>query len=80
MEEEWKSLDLVGCPNYAVSTHGRVKNMKHDRLMKPSTCDDYLCVTLCDSDKKASEFRVSRLVALAFSGTRVNRSYNSWAY
>jgi hypothetical protein len=33
-EEEW--TEILGFPNYMVSTHGRIRNIKHERLVKMS--------------------------------------------
>ena len=33
-EEEWE--EILGFPNYMISTHGRVRNIKHGRLVKMS--------------------------------------------
>lgn len=74
MKEIWKEIvDYESM--YLVSNRGRVKSLKRKnargnllktKILKPGkNTDGYLYVTLCkDKDKK--QFRVSRLVALAF--------------
>jgi len=61
--EEWKELDFLGYPNYAVSTLGRVLGPR--KLLRPSKdTAGYLIVNLSAGEKKS--FHVHRLIALAF--------------
>ena len=62
--EVFRSID--GYNNYAVSTFGRVKNVKTGKILKGSVNKDgYLRVNLCD-DGVMKTFTVHRLVANAF--------------
>lgn len=66
--EEWKELkDIVECGDYyAVSTKGRVKNVKTGRILKERISSrGYLFVALC-LNGKYKQYLVHRLVALAF--------------
>ena len=67
MEELWKTID--GYENYSVSTMGRVRNNKTNRLMTPtkrSKTSNYLSVALRKNEKTQKTHNVHRLVAEAF--------------
>ena len=62
--ECWK--DIEGFPNYQVSNHGRVKNKKTGKILKPyKTNRGYLTVGFWVNGKK-KRLLVHRLVAAAF--------------
>lgn len=62
--EVWKVI--VGFPNYVISTYGRVKNTKYNRLLLQNINQDgYARVKLTSCDKK-KQYGVHRLVAEAF--------------
>lgn len=64
MKEEW--VEIEGYPNYAVSNHGRVINLRRDVLLKPRPNDEgYLRVSL-SFNGRVRDFYISRLVAMAF--------------
>lgn len=62
-DEVWASIS--GYPNYEVSNHGRVFNIKFDRFLKPFYKFDYVHVELYDRNK-SRHHKVHRLVAAAF--------------
>jgi len=67
MEEVWKSLDFLGCPNYEVSSLGRVRNMKTNCVrVLGGNGHGYLKVRLRNGTPKGQLYQVHRLVALAF--------------
>ena len=71
--EKWKQI--VGYNDYYVSNYGRVKSTKRKNAIILNGRDDgkgYLKVALYDSDGKAKELRISRLVAEHF----INNKYN----
>lgn len=62
--EEWKKI--AGYPNYSVSSIGRVRNDKTNKLLRPGRqSNGYLTVALCHDGKQRSHL-VHRLVAVAF--------------
>ena len=62
--EQWRLID--GYDNYEVSSHGRVRNSKTNRIMKLSKKKDgYVDVNLC-KNSKATHHLVHRLVSFAF--------------
>lgn len=74
--EIWKSLDILGYPNYEVSNWGRVKslprNTTKEKILKQ--CKNkygYLHLNLCN-DGKVKLFTVHKLVALAFLENPLN--------
>ena len=68
--EEWKDVDGY-CGLYQVSSNGRVK--RGDRILKNQTCTNrYLAVSL-SKNGKVKQFRIHRLVALAFIGKENNK-------
>ena len=72
MEEElWKPIESF--ENYEVSTLGRVKNTKTDRMMKLNSKAGYLNISLINSSGKKA-FKSHRLVALAFIPNLENKS------
>lgn len=63
--EEWKTIDNYE-DLYMVSTLGKVKSLKHNRVLRPNIKHDgYMFVILCKNGK-VKPFRVHRLVAQAF--------------
>lgn len=64
--EIWKNI--LGYENkYAISTLGNVKNIKYDRLLKPTAdCKGYLNVKLYTDGFHSKVYKVHRLVAEAF--------------
>lgn len=64
MKEVWK--EIIEYPNYQVSDNGRIRNIKTNKILKPSVnSNGYLRVTL-SKNGKAKQFSVHRLVAGAF--------------
>ncbi len=62
--ENWRAID--GYINYEVSSHGRVRNNKTARILKPSIGNHgYYYVVLC-KDRKMKHHRIHRLVCFAF--------------
>ena len=58
--------NVVGFPNYQVSTFGNVKNVKTGRILKPSIgSDGYYIVKLYNDDVKVTK-RIHKLIALTF--------------
>lgn len=67
LPEEWKPVK--GFERYHVSSIGRVKNSKFERLMKSyKTTAGYFAIALVGSNGIPSKFLVHRLVAVAFIG------------
>jgi hypothetical protein len=65
INEEWRSLSLLGYPNYEISSYGRVKNILHKQYIKSRyTNDGYKKITL--SNGKMKSFLVHQLVAKIF--------------
>ena len=74
--ENWKRLDFIGFPKYAVSDQGRVKRLGGKILKQQNTRHGYLQVSLYMNDKKVKHCRVNRLVALAFlQNERIGQNY-----
>lgn len=78
MEEVWKNLDFIGCPNYEISSLGRVKslarkvwngsgwyNHKETILVQRLSNKGYLMIGLHQGNKP-KHYSVHRLVAMAF--------------
>lgn len=64
MNEEWRSLDFLGFPTYAVSSLGRIRGPK--KIRQPiANWRGYIVVDLYHKGKQ-KQCVVSRLVALAF--------------
>ena len=62
--EQWRLID--GYDNYEISSHGRVRNNKTNRIMKGNV-NIYGYVDTCLSkDKKQKYYKVHRLVGFAF--------------
>ena len=57
--------NIVGFPNYQVSNHGNVKNVKTGRILKPTINCGYLKVAL-RNDGDISNKQLHRLVAITF--------------
>lgn len=71
--EEWKTIEDF--PNYMVSSEGRVKNIKYNRLLKPRFNDrGYISFVLYNNGKNHT-FRVNRLVAQIFIPNPENKPY-----
>lgn len=65
-EEVWKEIDEF--PDYAVSSHGYIVNMKYGRDLKPvKTKEGYLKITLRKEGQSFQRY-VHQLVAEAFFG------------
>ena len=62
--EQWKQIE--GYEVYAVSTDGRVKNVKTGRIMKQHKNHKGYWILGLTKNGKQKSFRVNRLVALAF--------------
>ena len=63
--EVFRSID--GYENYAVSSFGRVKNVKTGRILKAGTDNcGYLLVCLYDEDGVAKTYNIHRLVCCTF--------------
>ena len=65
----WKSLDVVGCPNYEINQHGQVRNILTNRLINPfkeSSEDNTYSKYTLSHNKKKYVFKAHRLVVLAF--------------
>jgi len=69
MEDIWK--DIEGYPNYKVSDHGRVQNVKFSRILKPRNTKGYYQIDL-SINNVIKRFKVHRLVALAFIPNPMN--------
>ncbi len=63
MLEYW--IDVSNFPDYQVSNHGRVKNKKTDKILKPYPTRGYLRIGLYDETGRKCKL-VHRLVAEAF--------------
>lgn len=63
--EVWRIID--GYSNYEVSSHGRIRNNRTDRILKPSPKNSYghLNIDLCKNGKRKS-YLLHRLVGFAF--------------
>lgn len=62
-----KNLSFLGFPNYAVTRDGRVFSLYSNKFLKQYLKKDgYYQVVLYDTQHKRKDFRVSRLVALAY--------------
>jgi hypothetical protein len=65
--EEWRNLEFLGYPNYAISSLGRVKNVKTDHIKIPiGNGHGYLKVRLGNGKRQGTYFFIHRLVAFAF--------------
>lgn len=63
--EIWKTIKNY--PNYKVSSKGRVKNVKYDRIIKPSDNGrGYQCLNLLKNGKSKKSFKIHRLVGITF--------------
>jgi hypothetical protein len=71
--ERWKIIE--GYSNYSVSTHGRVRNDKTNKILKNKTNKNgYQNVCLCMNGKKTSVL-IHRIVAIAFIADPLNKNY-----
>lgn len=69
--ELWRAVN--GYPNYQVSSHGRVRNTKTGRILKPSTdTGGYLQVILMHDHHRGTK-RVHKLVSDAFLDNPENK-------
>lgn len=83
MSEEWR--ECPGFPDYAVSSHGRVKRIVPDRrnrgagrILKPATnTSGYLTCTLYVPGAKPRPQLISRLVCEAFHGSSPSRHHHA---
>lgn len=65
--EEWKNIPEFS--NYMVSSHGRVKNKKTNKLLKLRTnAGGYKTITIRNDQKHPKTMRAHRLVLMAFVG------------
>lgn len=64
IEEKWAAIE--GFPDYAVSNHGRVKNVKHDTILSPRPNSYGHQRVALYRDKKPYDLYIHRLVAKAF--------------
>jgi hypothetical protein len=62
--EVWKSIE--GFKNYEVSSFGRVRSVKFNKVMHPHLRNGYERIGLSNGDGKQKKFVVHRLVAKAF--------------
>ncbi len=62
--EIWKPIE--GCKNYEISSFGRIKNVKFNKLIFPHLRNGYERIGLVNNDGKQVKFSVNRLVAQAF--------------
>ena len=61
--------------NYAISNYGNIKNVKNNKLLKPSkNTNGYLEYTFCQNGIKKT-FRIHRLVGLYFIPNPNNKPY-----
>lgn len=65
--ERWRVIPEF--PNYAVSSHGRVRNVNTGTVLRPSFRNGYPAVTLCNRGQQRKE-PIHILVALAFIGPK----------
>ena len=72
LNEKW--ICILDFPNYLISNYGRVRNIKSNRLLKPSIACGYYKVRLSDKGK-ASDFIIHRLVYELFSNKTIPESY-----
>lgn len=63
MEERWKPVDDY--PNYEVSDFGNVRNVKTNRVLKPTLAKGYQRVVLCKNNE-CRPFTVHKLVVETF--------------
>jgi hypothetical protein len=71
MEEIWKPIENY--ENYHISNLGRVKNINTNKIMKLNSKGGYLGVSLVN-DLNRKNFKIHRLVALAFIPNPENKS------
>jgi hypothetical protein len=70
-QEIWRAVN--GFPNYQVSSHGRVRNSKTGRMLKPCTdTSGYLMVILMH-EKHRGHKRIHKLVSEAFLDNPENK-------
>lgn len=62
--KELKGLVELG-ENYAVSSFGRIKNIKTERILKPHNVHDYLRIEFTSNGKRKT-YAIHQLVAIAF--------------
>lgn len=65
-DEEWRSMEPLGYPSYAVSTHGNIKNIKSIAPLKQASRNGYMFVSLRDINRKCRTLLIHRMVALTF--------------
>lgn len=59
---------LINFDNYYIHDDGRIYSIKYKKYLKPKYNKTYLCIGLCDNNKKRKWFFVHRLVYEAFKG------------
>lgn len=65
MQEKWKSLEFLGHPQYSISTYGNLRGPLGIRKTQKDR-DGYLKCLLRMPGGIRKDYRISRLVALAF--------------
>lgn len=67
-EEQW--VGKLGYPGYLISNYGRVRNIKTNRILKPSIACGYYKIRLSHQGQ-VQDFIIHRLVYELFSGKRI---------
>jgi len=57
--------NIFGFPNYQISNHGNIKNVRTNRILKPGIRGGYLSVVLINDGDRANK-TIHKLVASAF--------------
>ena len=70
-EEKWEILNEY--PNYMISTFGRIKNIKTQRILKPYVNKKKYVFSLLMKNKKKYNLQVHRLVAKTFIPNPLNK-------
>jgi len=71
--EEWRIVD--GYENYEVSSHGRIRNIDTNKLLKIGIPGGQGGQVKLSKNGKAKGFTISRLVGLAFIPNPENKKY-----
>ena len=71
MVEEWRPIQDF--PNYNVSNLGNIKNITNDKMLNPCVKGGYYHISLVNDTNKQN-FKVHRLIALAFIENPENKS------
>lgn len=70
-EEKWEIIEDY--PNYLISTLGRIKSTKTNKILKPYITKRGYVYNLLSKNGKAKNFQVHRLVAKAFIDNPLNK-------